>query len=441
LNESLSIESYESRPLIIDIMKDDIMKDDDIEMTNKVLAQVREAAKLLERRREDVATAQRAREEAEEWMRVQKKFEEQANLARERREREEKAIEEAQRRARELEAANLERERRQQEVQVIETQADERARAERVKQLRETEEQAVKDAQRKAEELEQESKPKSIFSMFQPKKASEEERAGSVATPVDEKSSVSPFSFLTGETKKNDQDGLSKKVPLSVDETTKTSPFSFFAGKTKNDEERAETMAAYDKNQRARQEKTAKAEQQRAKMLDEMAAQEPQSGFLPNWFQNEQTKQQQSTNIPLLSLWSQNEDGTISGMIDNSNNFNAGVRIITSPVLDRARAGTIVTTVSGSRYQLDEAGTRRGDGEMASEFLKKTFEFLGELPKKREVALLSDWQANVDGTITGIVQKKKGFNDGAKITTSPVAGEIRAGRVVKTRGGSFYRLL
>jgi hypothetical protein len=438
LNVSLSIESYESKPLILDIMKDD-----DIEMTNKVLAQVRDAAKLLERRREDESAAQRARDEAEEWMRVQKKFEEQANLAQERREREEKAIEEVQRRALELEAANRKRERRQQEVQAMETQrqADERVRTERVKQLRETEEQAVKDAQRKFKVLEQEGKSKSIFSMFQPKKASGEDKARSVATPVDEKPSVSPFSFLTGETRKKDQDGLSKKVPSSVDETTKTSPFSFFAGKTKNEEERAEIMAAYGKNQRARQEKTAKAEQQRARMLDEMAAREPQSGFLPNWFQNEQKKQQQSTNIPLLSLWTQNEDGTISGMIDNSNNFNAGVIITTSPVLDRVRAGTIVTTVSGSRYQLGEAGTRRGDGETASEFLQKTFKFLGEFPKKREVALLSDWQANVDGTITGIVQRKKGFNDGAKITTSPVAGEIRAGRVVKTCGGSFYRLL
>ena len=63
------------------------------------------------------------------------------------------------------------------------------------------------------------------------------------------------------------------------------------------------------------------------------------------------------------------------------------------------------------------------------------------VPKKREVSLLSKWEANSDGTITGFVKKKQGFNDGAKITTSPVVGEIKKGKVVETRGGSFYRLL
>lgn len=432
------------------------------------MAKVREAAELLERRREDERVAQRARGEAEEWMRVQKRLEEQADLAKQRREREEKAMEEAQRRARELEAANLEREQRQQEVQAIEAQrqVDEKARTEHSKQLRETEEKAFKDAQRKANKFEQKKKSKSkgLFSIFRPAKEATEEEV----TPSDKKSSLSSLSFLTGA--KLDDDGLSKKAAPSVDEPRRKSPiplfdgkpkskdepqvnsipsdqemsapFSFFQSNTSADGEKAGKMAAYEKNQRARKEKAAKAEAQRSKIFDEIATNEPQTGFIPSWFQKEKKKEGSSTAIPTISLWSQNEDGTIAGVVDNSNDFSPGVRITTSPVLGRVRAGTVVTTVSGSRYQLGAADKKGSSGgEAAVELLQKTIEFLGELPKKREVALLSNWQENGDGTITGIVQKKKGFNDGAKITTSPVAGTIRAGRVVKTRGGSFYRLL
>eukprot|EP00980_Cylindrotheca_fusiformis_P000211 scaffold42_cov133-Cylindrotheca_fusiformis.AAC.8 len=438
--------------------------DDDIEETNKELAQVREAAKLLERRREDERAAKRAREEAEEWMRVQKKLEEQADLARERREREERAIEEAQRRARELEAANLERERMLKEVQAIEAQrkADEKARTERVKQLRETKEQDVKIAQRKAASLEGGTKSNSFFSMFQPKKAEHEssswlpfsfsdngkdDQSGGIkekesqsekiekgAAPVDAPKPKSPFSFFIG----NAESPSEPQQSLAPESQESATGFSFFQRNTNVDKERAEKMAAYERNQQTRKERSVKAEQQRSKLLEEIAKKSPQTGFVPSWLQKEKRPQPDGTPVPTISLWSQNDDGTIAGVIENSNNFNSGVRITTSPVLGKVRAGTIITTVSGSRYKLGEAEKSTGGGETASELLQKTIQFFG---KKREVALLSDWQANADNTVTGKVRKKKGFNDGAKITTSPVLGEIRAGKVVQTRGGSFYRLL
>jgi hypothetical protein len=55
---------------------------------------------------------------------------------------------------------------------------------------------------------------------------------------------------------------------------------------------------------------------------------------------------------PVLSRWTQNADGSITGVISNSNNFKNGTKITTSPVRKGAKAGAVITTGSGSKYKL-----------------------------------------------------------------------------------------
>lgn len=57
--------------------------------------------------------------------------------------------------------------------------------------------------------------------------------------------------------------------------------------------------------------------------------------------------------IPVLSNWKQEADGSITGNISNSKVFRKGQKITTSPVRKGAKAGTVVTTSSGSKYRLN----------------------------------------------------------------------------------------
>mmetsp|Transcript_12437 Transcript_12437/g.13952 ORF Transcript_12437/g.13952 Transcript_12437/m.13952 type:complete len:317 (+) Transcript_12437:8-958(+) len=65
------------------------------------------------------------------------------------------------------------------------------------------------------------------------------------------------------------------------------------------------------------------------------------------------TKKKKVSGLPELSKWKQNKDGSITGLISNSPSFTTGTRITTSPVPKGAKAGSIVKTGSGSRYQLN----------------------------------------------------------------------------------------
>jgi hypothetical protein len=58
------------------------------------------------------------------------------------------------------------------------------------------------------------------------------------------------------------------------------------------------------------------------------------------------------TNMPSLSRWRQNADGSITGIISNSKSFQKGTKITTSPVKKGATPGSIVKTGSGSQYYL-----------------------------------------------------------------------------------------
>ena len=59
-----------------------------------------------------------------------------------------------------------------------------------------------------------------------------------------------------------------------------------------------------------------------------------------------------ANNIPVLSNWKQNPNGSITGLVSNSKQFKAGTEITTSPVPKGAKKGAVVKTGSGSQYLL-----------------------------------------------------------------------------------------
>jgi hypothetical protein len=56
--------------------------------------------------------------------------------------------------------------------------------------------------------------------------------------------------------------------------------------------------------------------------------------------------------VPILSQWTQNADGSITGRVSNSKDFRSGTEITTSPVRKGAKPGSVITTGSGSKYYL-----------------------------------------------------------------------------------------
>mmetsp|Transcript_4330 Transcript_4330/g.10327 ORF Transcript_4330/g.10327 Transcript_4330/m.10327 type:complete len:781 (+) Transcript_4330:202-2544(+) len=69
------------------------------------------------------------------------------------------------------------------------------------------------------------------------------------------------------------------------------------------------------------------------------------------------------------------------------------------------------------------------------------FSFFGAIGKKAEPPTLKKWRQNRDGTISGLIYGAKSFEDGTRITTSPVPRGAKRGEVVKTGGGSEYNLM
>ena len=68
------------------------------------------------------------------------------------------------------------------------------------------------------------------------------------------------------------------------------------------------------------------------------------------------------------------------------------------------------------------------------------FAFFGAIGKKAEPPTLKNWKQNRDGTISGSSYDSKSFEDGTRITTSPIPRGAKKGTTVKTAGGSQYTL-
>ena len=57
--------------------------------------------------------------------------------------------------------------------------------------------------------------------------------------------------------------------------------------------------------------------------------------------------------VPVLSSWSANDDGTVTGVISGSPNIEDGDMITTSPIADgKMKKLETITTISGSKYYL-----------------------------------------------------------------------------------------
>lgn len=140
--------------------------------------------------------------------------------------------------------------------------------------------------------------------------------------------------------------------------------------------------------------------------------------------------------VPVLTKWIENADGTISGLVKNKQNVKDGTKITINPTRRGAKAGSVVRTGSGGQYRLGLMQPSQQNA-VAGLFAGSS----GSADSKDDIAALTDWKQNPDGSITGNVRNNKNFKDGTLITTSPVRKGAKAGSVVRTGAGSQYRLL
>jgi len=138
--------------------------------------------------------------------------------------------------------------------------------------------------------------------------------------------------------------------------------------------------------------------------------------------------------IPIISNWERAADGSITGQISNSPNFRNGETITTSPARGVATADKVVVTGSGSKYRL------RGEPKSVPGKKKKFLSPAKSAPKDG-IPIISNWERESDGSITGQISNSPNFRNGETITTSPARGVARSGKVVVTGSGSKYRLM
>ena len=72
--------------------------------------------------------------------------------------------------------------------------------------------------------------------------------------------------------------------------------------------------------------------------------------------------------------------------------------------------------------------------------VKKKPAVKAEIKPPRGVPVFSNWRKNRDGSITGLISGSKSFDEGEKVTTSPIKGDIKSKTVVETISGSKYFL-
>lgn len=140
--------------------------------------------------------------------------------------------------------------------------------------------------------------------------------------------------------------------------------------------------------------------------------------------------------LPILTQWIENTDGTISGLVKNKQNV-TGMKITLNPTRRGAKAGSVVRTGSGGGYRL---GLMQPFKQNAIADLKDNKQN-AMADSKDNIPTLSNWKQDRAGCITGNVKNSKKFKDGSIITTSSVLKGAKAGSVVRTGAGSQYRLL
>ena len=486
------------------------------------LRSAQEAAEAAIRQREDERAAARARAEAREWEKIQKQLEAEAEQARRSRERDEKAAERARERARELEktAKKSKEDRNKPEEELRQPQNEDGVPPPTVqsdngvfslisKAFSQEESKQVEEKKQKGE-----AQKERKFPLF-----GSTEKVQTTPTPTpkpplkggvkDKANQLDLEKKLKGEPRMQKD----RKFPLfgSSEKVTTPSPTPKppLKGAVKDKANQLD-LFGWNKQTDVPGRATIVINQNRKKSsvfgwfvpADRMAPREEEKPI---------NKVVEKSNIfsflkkidpPTLSMWTQNEDGAITGFISNSEEYRTGTKISTSPMKASAKAGTIVQTTSGSRYRLGLIASEDSPGEEESKKAspmvtakkpgaqssgteskkaspvvvgkntgtqavgteskkaspvvagknigtqavgtgKKSATSSADLRKKDDpnLAALYKWTQNADGSITGFVKNKKGFEDGTKIQTSAVKRGAKPGTVVVTAGGSSYKLL
>lgn len=242
-------------------------------------------------------------------------------------------------------------------------------------------------------------------------------------------------------------------------------PFASFFGDSKAiaaevDPERMRKVQNYESRRRSRQEKTAWLEAGRSRILEQSdrklsrkEARRLQRELDDLAVGSFSASSGADVDIPQLAKWQKTPDGRITGYVSQSTaKFRRGTKITTSRIKGQTiRAGVIITTLSGSQYRLlmpfsnqpmDSLGQSAAEQppKQPAPSFQPLVSLFGGMFAEGDIPTLVEWRQNEDGTLTGFVNNKQGFDDGTVITTSPVDQVAKPGMVVQTIGGSKYKL-
>ena len=260
---------------------------------------------------------------------------------------------------------------------------------------------------------------------------------------------------------------------ITIEDSPKPSIFSSFAkfGLSRNkvktiDPERQRKVIDYENKLRSRQEKLSWFKAGRSRILEQtdknMSRKEARrlQRELDSLAAGNSTSSIFTSTIPQLAKWTQTPDGRITGWIsETGGRYKMGTKITTSRIKGKVvKPGITVTTISGSQYRLGLSAAaasssfdsstdrrsksqRRASNQRPLQPISPMGDLFGRLFTGEDVPSLVEWTQNEDGTLTGFVNNKDGFDDGTQITTSPVKKGARPGMLVETGGGSKYKLM
>jgi hypothetical protein len=434
---------------------------------------LKEAVDILRRRNADERAAEIARTETKEWQQIQEGLEQEAKRAKERREQEERMAEEARQRAQYLESSVDQgiKEEFSFFPNVFQFDDDSDESTENVNPfssffgmgMSNPEQQRTQSYSKSTQPVVVEKKEswlKFLFQFFDSSQRVEEPGQGTLTLEPAKRTSVFDF-FVSPDLFAPRQPG---RGSITIEEPKKPSIFSFLAkfGPPREekdiDPERRKKLEEYENRRRSRQEKLSWLEAGRSRILEQtdrkLSRKEARQlqRELEALAAGNSTAMNYNPNIPQLAKWTKTPDGRITGYVtESTGKYKMGTKITTSRIKGQAiKAGITVTTGSGSQYRLGLPLSLAPLGpssssESSRDSTKPSFPFgnpfQGFFPGNENVPSLVEWIQNEDGTITGFVNNKEGFEDGTQITTSPVSLGAKSGMVVQTRGGSKYRLL
>ena len=121
---------------------------------------------------------------------------------------------------------------------------------------------------------------------------------------------------------------------------------------------------------------------------------------------------------PSLSMWTQNDNGSITGFISNSQNYQDGTKVTTSPAPLGAKPGSVVKTYTGSAYKLG-LNIHQPTGGPGS-----YLPWSAENTVQDDVPVLQNWKQNPeDDTLCGAVKNSKGTYATVSVS-GPTDGEF-----------------